>query len=205
MKDHKNQEYNTNIGTNEDILSTEDKIKSGTDDSEISKADNESLHYNHKNTPINGEESENVTKADDLNNNEKKVKTLDDINDVEPVSEQQRIEDAFKNCPPDKCKRDNALDKKINNYGTGVAIVMFLIAIVISIFNMKSMRFPISFLFLGLGAAAMAATAFIRRRNNIKCGCGVCKTQSKTLFTTSILYGILAIAGVIVGIVMMSI
>lgn len=146
-------------------------------------------------------ESANDTDHNDTNHN-KHVMTLDDIDDKEPISDQQRIEDAFKNSPPDKCKRDNALDKKINNYGTGAAVVLFLVAIVISIFNMKSMRYPISFLFLGLGAAAMAATAFIRRRNNLKCGCSVCVTQAKTLFTTCILYGVLGLAGIIAGIVL---
>lgn len=203
MKDLKNENNNTNIESNAELITADEINNNDACDAEISQSDNEPCSNICKNTSIDGVDDENITKTLILDNNDKKVKTQDDIDDPEPISEQQRIEDAFKNCPPDKCKRDNALDKKINNYGTGVAIVMFLIAIVISIFNMKSMRFPISFLFLGLGAAAMAATAYIRRRNNIKCGCSVCKTQSKTLFTTSILYGILAIAGVIVGIVMM--
>lgn len=161
------------------------------------------LAYSIINTDDENMPPDNSEHADNENN--KHVKTLDDIDDKEPISEQQRIEDAFKNCPPDKCKRDNALDKKIYNYGTGIAVVLFLVAIVISIFNMKSMRYPISFLFLGLGAASMAATAFIRRRNNLKCGCNVCVTQSKTLLTTCILYGVLGLAGVVAGIVLTAI
>lgn len=138
----------------------------------------------------------------DITNGSKTTTTLDDIGDKPEITQEERIAAAMKNVIPDECKRDVALDKKIQNYGSGVAAVLFIVGVIISIFNMKAMKYPFSFIFMGLGGLAMCATSFLRVRNNMRCGCNICTTQAKSIKYSIILWLVVGIAGVIAGTVL---
>lgn len=87
-----------------------------------------------------------------------------------------------------QCKRNKIKDKKIGDYGTYTAIAFFIITIIISLFNIKGMRYPLSCLFLSLAALSMGVTTVLRLLNNKKCNCSTCKTQNKTFMYSAILW-----------------
>lgn len=86
------------------------------------------------------------------------------------------------------CTRNKAKDKKIGDYGTYIAIAFFVITIIISLFNIKGMRYPLSCLFLSLAALTMGVTTVLRLLNNKKCDCTTCKTQNKTFVYSAVLW-----------------
>lgn len=86
------------------------------------------------------------------------------------------------------CMRNKVKDKKIGDYGTYIAIGFFVITIIISLFNIKGMRYPLSCLFLSLAALTMGVTTALRLLNNKKCDCATCKTQNKTFLYSAILW-----------------
>lgn len=86
------------------------------------------------------------------------------------------------------CTRNKAKDKKIGDYGTYIAIAFFVVTIIISLFNIKGMRYPLSCLFLSLAALTMGVTTTLRLLNNKKCDCATCKTQNKTFVYSAILW-----------------
>lgn len=86
------------------------------------------------------------------------------------------------------CTRNKAKDKKIGDYGTYIAIAFFVVTIIISLFNIKGMRYPLSCLFLSLAALTMGVTTVLRLLNNKKCDCATCKTQYKTFVYSAILW-----------------
>lgn len=86
------------------------------------------------------------------------------------------------------CTRNKVKDKKIGDYGTYIAIAFFVITIIISIFNIKGMRYPLSCLFLSLAALTMGVTTVLRLLNNKKCDCTTCKTQNKTFVYSAVLW-----------------
>lgn len=85
------------------------------------------------------------------------------------------------------CTRNKVKDKKIGDIGTYIAIGFFIITIIISLFNIKGMRYPLSCFFLSLAALTMGVTTILRMQNNKKCDCVTCKTQNKTfLYSTGL-------------------
>lgn len=86
------------------------------------------------------------------------------------------------------CMRNKVKDKKIGDYGTYIAIGFFVVTIIISLFNIKGMRYPLSCLFLSLAALTMGVTTALRLLNNKKCDCATCKTQNKTFLYSAILW-----------------
>lgn len=86
------------------------------------------------------------------------------------------------------CTRNKVKDKKIGDYGTYIAIAFFVVTIIISLFNIKGMRYPLSCLFLSLAALTMGVTTVLRLLNNKKCDCTTCKTQNKTFVYSAVLW-----------------
>lgn len=96
------------------------------------------------------------------------------------------------------CTRNKIKDKKIGDIGTYVAIGFFVVTIIISLFNIKGMRYPLSCLFLSLAALTMGITTILRILNNKKCDCATCKTQNKT-FLYSVVLWLLVFLGALIA------
>lgn len=101
------------------------------------------------------------------------------------------------------CTRNKIKDKKIGDIGTYVAIGFFVVTIIISLFNIKGMRYPLSCLFLSLAALTMGITTILRILNNKKCDCATCKTQNKTFLYSVVLWFLVFIGALIAFLVLM--
>lgn len=101
------------------------------------------------------------------------------------------------------CTRNKIKDKKIGDIGTYVAIGFFVVTIIISLFNIKGMRYPLSCLFLSLAALTMGITTILRILNNKKCGCATCKTQNKTFLYSVVLWFLVFLGALIAFLVLM--
>lgn len=101
------------------------------------------------------------------------------------------------------CTRNKIKDKKIGDIGTYVAIGFFVVTIIISLFNIKGMRYPLSCLFLSLAALTMGITTILRILNNKKCDCATCKTQNKTFLYSVVLWLLVFIGALIAFLVLM--
>lgn len=100
------------------------------------------------------------------------------------------------------CTRNKIKDKKIGDIGTYVAIGFFVVTIIISLFNIKGMRYPLSCLFLSLAALTMGITTILRILNNKKCDCATCKTQNKTFLYSVVLWLLVFIGALIAFLVL---
>lgn len=100
------------------------------------------------------------------------------------------------------CTRNKVKDKKIGDYGTYIAIAFFVVTIIISLFNIKGMRYPLSCLFLSFAAFSMGLTNVLRILNNRKCDCTTCRTQNKTFMYSSILWFVVFIGALIAFLVL---
>lgn len=116
------------------------------------------------------------------------------IDDAPSISEQSRVTPA--------CTRNKIKDKKIGDIGTYVAIAFFVVTIIISLFNIKGMRYPLSFLFLSFAALSMGVTTVLRMLNNKKCDCTTCKTQNKTFLYSSVLWFLVFLGALIAFLVL---
>lgn len=116
------------------------------------------------------------------------------IDDAPSISEQSRVTPA--------CTRSKIKDKKIGDIGTYVAIAFFVVTIIISLFNIKGMRYPLSFLFLSFAALSMGVTTVLRMLNNKKCDCTTCKTQNKTFLYSSVLWFLVFLGALIAFLVL---
>lgn len=116
------------------------------------------------------------------------------IDDSPNISEQPRVTPA--------CTRNKIKDKKIGDIGTYVAIAFFVVTIIISLFNIKGMRYPLSCLFLSLAALSMGVTTILRMLNNKKCDCITCKTQNKTFLYSSVLWFLVFLGALIAFLVL---
>lgn len=96
------------------------------------------------------------------------------------------------------CTRNKIKDKKIGDIGTYIAIGFFVVTIIISLFNIKGMRYPLSCLFLSLAALTMGITTILRILNNKKCDCATCMTQNKT-FLYSVVLWLLVFLGALIA------
>lgn len=101
------------------------------------------------------------------------------------------------------CTRNKIKDKKIGDIGTYVAIGFFVVTIIISLFNIKGMRYPLSCLFLSLAALTMGITTILRILNNKKCDCATCKTQNKTFLYSVVLWFLVFLGALIAFLVLM--
>lgn len=101
------------------------------------------------------------------------------------------------------CTRNKIKDKKIGDIGTYIAIGFFVVTIIISLFNIKGMRYPLSCLFLSLAALTMGITTILRILNNKKCDCATCKTQNKTFLYSVVLWLLVFIGALIAFLVLM--
>lgn len=101
------------------------------------------------------------------------------------------------------CTRNKIKDKKIGDIGTYVAIGFFVVTIIISLFNIKGMRYPLSCLFLSLAALTMGITTILRILNNKKCDCVTCKTQNKTFLYSVVLWFLVFLGALIAFLVLM--
>lgn len=138
------------------------------------------------------------------NDNNKRPTTKDDINDKEEISMEERIAnamDSVKDLP--ECKMDKIKDEKLKKYSSYISIPFFLVSIGFSLFNIGRVRYPLSFLFIALAVAVLAAGNWLRYINIKKCPCSVCETQAKTVLQTSVIWSILALGLIISFIVFM--
>lgn len=101
------------------------------------------------------------------------------------------------------CTRNKIKDKKIGDIGTYIAIGFFVVTIIISLFNIKGMRYPLSCLFLSLAALTMGITTILRILNNKKCDCATCMTQNKTFLYSVVLWFLVFIGALIAFLVLM--
>lgn len=100
------------------------------------------------------------------------------------------------------CTRNKVKDKKIGDIGTYIAIGFFIITIIISLFNIKGMRYPLSCFFLSLAALTMGVTTILRMLNNKKCDCVTCKTQNKTFLYSAGLWFLVFLGALIAFLVL---
>lgn len=120
---------------------------------------------------------------------------LDDLEaDKNFISYEERVQTAMENNPIQPCSRDAKTDEKISKYSTYGCIPFFIAGIIVTLFDKAKYRSPWSFLLIGLAVCVLAVGAFMRYSNTKKCKCSVCETQAKTLRSSAILWGLLAIA-----------
>lgn len=91
------------------------------------------------------------------------------------------------------CKLDKTKDEKLKNLNF-ICVPFILASIVISLFNIGKVRYPLSFLFLALGLLALSITSFIRSKIIAKtCDCKQCAHQSRATMKFSFFYGFAAL------------
>lgn len=145
-------------------------------------------------------ENDTLEEAEGSNPKEKSLRIIEGggkeivIDDAPSISEQSRVTPT--------CTRNKIKDKKIGDIGTYVAIAFFVITIIISLFNIKGMRYPLSCLFLSLAALSMGVTTILRMLNNKKCDCVTCKTQNKTFLYSSVLWFLVFLGALIAFLVL---
>ena len=86
----------------------------------------------------------------------------------------------FKEDP--NCKFDKAKDDKIKKIFSFSSIPFFIAGIVVSMFNMGSMRHPIAYLLIALALIIFSVPLYTRHVATKKCYCKNCKTQSRSSF-----------------------
>lgn len=113
--------------------------------------------------------------------------TLAESEDTEKTETSLELEN--KNCTLDR-KRD----ERFKNIMTYSSIPFILTAIIISLFNIGKVRYPLSFLFITIGIGILAVCNYIRSVKLSKsCTCKDCVHHSKSSFKYAIMYGIVTL------------
>lgn len=175
-----NTDFQEEIEQNTDTNLNESDGESQSDNIVIvdneSQSDNIGVVDSESQTDCNMALNENSTNTDIANENEQTTLVQSQIGQEST----QEIED--KNCTINRKQ-----DEMIKNIMTYTCIPFILAAIILSIFNINKMKFPYSFLLLGLGLLDISICSFVRSKKlTLNCKCKNCLKQSKSAFKLSL-------------------
>lgn len=144
----------------------------------------------------------NITASENDLENLQDTNNLQTVNQVETQIENQvettesdfQIQSQLDENQNKNCNYNKKKDEKLKNIMTYSAIPFIIVAIVISLFNIGRVRYPLSFLFLALGFLVLSVFSFIRS-NKIKneCSCKSCQHSSKSSLQIAIFYAVVTL------------